>query len=371
MSGEIRLPSLGADMEAATLVEWRIEPGRDIRPGDVIALIETDKGLIDLESFDTGRVAELLATPGTRLPVGTVIARLEGATAEAAAPVAPIAAAAAVTPAGPPRASPAARARAHALGLDLATLQGTGPGGAVRLEDLAAHVAHGTHGTHGTPRTMREAIGATMSRAKREIPHYYVQTDVDFTACRDWLARFNASQLPAARLLPSVLLLKAVALASRERPGFNGRYETTGFVQGDIVNLGVAIALRGGGLVAPAILDADSKPLTGLMQELRELVERARIGRLRSGELMAGTITVTSLGDEGADLIFPIIHPPQVAMVGFGSVRERPWAAADKVEARPVIGCTLAADHRVTDGRQGARFLARINALLQRPEDLQ
>ena len=369
--GVIRLPSLGADMESAELVEWKIAPGAEIRRGDVIALIETDKGLLDLEAFDEGRVAELLAQPGQRLPVGTPLARLEGApaapaTAPQAAPAAPAtapraapAAPAAAPPPDPPvRASPAARQRARAAGIDLARLRGSGPDGAIVLEDVARAAA---------PRGMRDAIAAAMSRAHREIPQYYASLEVDFSSARAWLGAWNAARPPAERILPAALLLRAVARAATAHPRFNGRYGTAGFEASSAVHLGVAIAQRGGGLVAPAILDAASLGTVELMARLRELVDRARRGRLRSGEFSAATLTVTALGDEGADCVWPIIHPPQVAMVGFGTPRLRPWVVDGSVAAREVLGCTLAADHRVTDGRDGARFLAAIAGELADP----
>lgn len=362
----IRLPSLGADMESAELVEWKIAPGAEVRRGDVIALIETDKGLLDLEAFDEGRVVELLAQPGQRVPVGTPIARLEGAAAPRVAAAIAAAApppAAGPRPEGPPavRASPAARRRAHEAGVDLAALRGSGPEGAIVLEDVERAAR---------PRSMRDAIAAAMSRAHHEIPHYYVSVDVDFEPARAWLEAWNAARPPAARILPAALLLRSVARAAALHPRFNGRYGSEGFETSAVVNLGVAIALRGGGLVAPAILGAGALGTAALMEELRGLVDRARRGRLRSGEFTAATITVTALGDEGADLVFPIIHAPQVAMVGFGTPRLRPWVVAEAVAARHVIGCALAADHRVTDGREGARFLAEIARQLADPEAL-
>jgi len=136
------------------------------------------------------------------------------------------------------------------------------------------------------------------------------------------------------------------------------------------VHVGVAVALRGGGLVAPAILDADRKPLATIMRELQELVGRVRSGHMRSSEVASATLTVTSLGDEGADILYPVIHPPQVAIVGFGSVLTRPWVVAGRIEPQPVINLSLAADHRASDGRRGAQFLTRIRDALSRPEQL-
>lgn len=371
--GVIRLPSLGADMESAELVEWKIAPGATIHRGDVIALIETDKGLLDLEAFEEGRVAALLAQPGQRLNVGAPMAQLEGAQPAAPTPSAPTPSAAAPSAARPAaresvaagpareqpvRASPAARQRAREAGIDLVGLRGSGPGGAIVLEDVERAAS---------PRSMRDALGAAMSRAHREIPHYYASLDVDFEPARAWLDAWNAARPPAERILPAALLLRAVARAATLHPRFNGRFGSAGFEPSTAVHLGVAIAQRGGGLVAPAILDAGALGPAALMAQLRGLVDRARRGHLRSGEFNAATLTVTALGDEGADLVFPIIHAPQVAMVGFGSPRRRPWIVNGEVVARHVVGCTLAADHRVTDGRDGARFLAEIAQQLAVP----
>jgi pyruvate dehydrogenase E2 component (dihydrolipoamide acetyltransferase) len=193
---------------------------------------------------------------------------------------------------------------------------------------------------------------------------------MDFGAALAWLERHNAAVEPAGRLLYPALVLKAVALAAREVPGFNGVCRDGRFEPSAAVHVGVAIALRGGGLIAPALLDAADKPLDVLMTEFRDLVSRARSARLRSSELSSPTITVTSLGDVGVETVLPVIHPPQVAMVGVGSVSQRPWVADGVVVARPVITLALAGDHRVSDGRSGAQFLDRIRQKLAAPEAL-
>ena len=209
-----------------------------------------------------------------------------------------------------------------------------------------------------------------MARSKREIPHYYLGADVDFSRSRAWLDETNAERAVGERLLPAALQLKAVALASRESPEFNGFWVDDRFVGSDHVHVGVAISLRGGGLIAPALHDADAKSLDELMSDLRDLVTRARSGRLRSSEMSDPTITVTNLGDQGVQSVFGVIYPPQVALVGFGRVIERPWAENGMVGARPTVTLTLAADHRASDGARGARFLNRVGQLLQDPGSL-
>ena len=217
---------------------------------------------------------------------------------------------------------------------------------------------------------MREAIAAAMSRSKREIPHYYLSHTVDVTPATEWLAAHNAAAPVTQRLLFAALLIKAVALACRELKGFSGYYRDGRYDEASAVHVGVAVALRGGGLVAPAITETADKPLVALMDDFRALVTRARAGRLRASELAAPTIILTSLGEDSVDAVFPIIQPPQVAIVGAGSVVERPWIVDGQIVARQVLTLSLGADHRVTDGRLGGQFLARIAAKLAQPGSL-
>ncbi len=217
---------------------------------------------------------------------------------------------------------------------------------------------------------MREAIAAAMSRSKREIPHYYLSLATDVTPATDWLAASNAAKPVTERLILAALLVRAVALACREMPDFSGFYRDGHFERSAAVHVGVAVALRGGGLVAPAITDAADKPLAAVMEDFRELVMRARAGRLRASELAAPSIILTSLGDSAVDAVFPIIQPPQVAIVGAGALALRPWVVDGGVAPRQVLTLSLGADHRVTDGRLGAQFLARIAELLARPREV-
>lgn len=218
------------------------------------------------------------------------------------------------------------------------------------------------------PALMRQAIAAAMGRSKREIPH--LATTIDFAAAQAWLDAYNAERDPAERLLPATLLLKASAKALVEVPQLNGFWEHDAFKAGPGIHLGWAIALRGGGLVAPAIHDAERKTLPELMAALRDLVQRARTGGLRSSELTDPTITITSLGDRGAESVLGVIYPPQVAIVGFGRVVVRPWVVDGAVVPRPVVTVTLAADHRASDGHVGGLLLAAIDRALQSPETL-
>jgi len=383
MLSEFRMPALGADMEEGTVAQWNVAPGSRVKRGDVVAVVETDKGAIDVEIFEDGVVREIVVQPGTKVPVGTVLALIEREgepAALAGAPPSPVATAAVSTPPAAQRAkiSPAARARARELGVDVESLQGTGPGGAITREDVeraarpatapaaAGPVAEEKAGEGG----MREAIAAAMSRSKREIPHYYLSLTTDVTPATDWLAARNAAMPVTERLILAALLVKAIALACRDMPAFSGFYREGRYEPSPAVHVGVAVAIRGGGLVAPAIMDTADKPLGALMEDFRGLVMRARAGRLRASELAAPTIILTSLGDSAVDTVFPIIQPPQVAIVGAGAPAIRPWVLDGHVTPRQVITLSLGADHRVTDGRLGAQFLARIAELLATPQQL-
>lgn len=391
---EFKLPSLGAEMDEGTLLEWKVKPGDPVHKGDVVAVVDTSKSAIDVEIWQEGTVYELALDLNQKVPVGTVIARLlepgeTPAHAEAekrrqvTATPAPVAAppsaaapasvvpAAAVTEARR-RVSPAARLRAETLGIDLARVFGTGPQGAVTLEDVDKAAAAKPPAATPADRAlaMRAAIGAAMARSKREIPHYYLATDIVLARATRWLAARNEGRPVTERVLMAVPLLKVVALALRKFPELNGYYRDGAFVPGPGIHLGVAISLRQGGLIAPAIRDVDALGLDPLMQRLSDLVARARALSLKSSEMTDATITVTNLGDQGVGLVHGVIYPPQVALVGFGKVTERPWLDHGQVIALPVVTASLSADHRASDGHRGALFLNEIDRLLQEPEKL-
>jgi pyruvate dehydrogenase E2 component (dihydrolipoamide acetyltransferase) len=383
---EFLMPKLGADMTAGTLVAWHKKPGDDVRRGDVIADVETDKGVIGIEIFMDGTIDRLLIPPGENAPVGAslaVILETGPAPSSASPPAMPE-----VPTALPPRTtiheparpvesqrlriSPSARALAQKLGIDLAGVRGTGPGGAITREDIegAGKTRPSTAARGFDAARMRQTIAAAMSRSKREVPHYYLSTTIDMHSAMTWLAEENAQRPVTERLLHGVLLLKAAALALREVPELNGTWSGQQSVPNQEIHIGAAISLRQGGLIAPALHHTDQLSLTDLMQKFRDLVNRARAGSLRSSELSDATITVTSLGEQGVETVFPIIYPPQVAIVGFGKVVERPWVVQGRIVARPVVTATLSADHRVSDGHRGGLFLAAIDRLLQEPSKL-
>lgn len=385
------MPSLGADMEAGTLVEWLKRPGDTLKRGDIVAIIDTQKGAIEIEVFEDGVLDHTMVAPGEKVPVGAVLALIRGHGPEQPAaplPAPPPAVSAAPVPASPTeaavreqpgrvRVSPMARRLAADLGVDVAHVKGTGSHGAITRENVERAAADRkatppapTAAPSDRRTAMRAAIAAAMARSKREIPHYYLATTVDMSAAQAWLRAENEKRAMTERLLPAALLIKAVALALREVPDLNGYWMDGGFRAGAGIHVGCAISLRGGGLVAPALHDADRLDLSALMRQFQDLVTRARAGSLKSSELADPTITVTNLGEQGVESTFGIIYPPQVALVGFGRIAERPWVGSGTVVARPLLTATLSADHRATDGHRGGVFLSAIDRLLQAPDKL-
>ncbi len=378
---EFKLPSLGADMDEGKLLEWKVSPGDTVKKGQVVAIVDTSKAAVDVEIWAEGTVFELLVAPGETIPVGTVMATLleageSAASAKRIKREAPAAAAHAATAVSSRRRiSPAARKHAEELGVDIETVAGTGPEGSVTLVDVeqAAAVKVSPARTAAAPdksTEMRKAIAAAMSRSKREIPHYYLSEPVPMLRATEWLAKVNEGRPITSRLLMAVVQLKAVALALKKFPEMNGFYRDNAFQPAAAAHIGVAISLRQGGLIAPAIHDVGEKTLEQLMLDLTDLVKRARAGSLRSSEMSDPTITVTNLGEQGVAAVYGVIYPPQVALAGFGRIVEQPWVENGALTVMPVVTASLAADHRVSDGHRGALFLAELRDLLQQPESL-
>ena len=246
-----------------------------------------------------------------------------------------------------------------------------GGGSGAAPSDLAAGQPPTAPTTSPDPKAaMRTAIANLMSRSNAEIPHYYVSHTMDLGSALAWLEAHNA-ELPAARrVLPAALFLRATVLAAREVPELNGHWIDGALIRSERVDLGVAVATRGGGLVTPALPDVGEMPIDELMAALVDLVGRARRGKLRQGQMAGASITVSSLGETGPDALFGVIFPPQVALVGVGGIVDRPWAVAGMLAVRPTVTITLAADHRASDGRTASAFLATFDRALQNPEEL-
>ncbi len=408
------MPSLGADMDEGRVIEWRVAPGDTVHRGDLVATVETEKSDIDIEIWHDGIVEEFLVDVGQLVDVGTPIARLRAISGDgepdtarpadaveadtigvpdtAPPKIAPIVAPSGqiaahfgagpvVIPAdagGRVPASPLARRLAAERGIDLGGIRGSGPGGAVIEADVvAASPAALTPAAAPSPEaprrssdTMRSLIAERMATANREIPHYHLSRELDVGPLESWLAEHNADRPIADRILPAACFIRAVALAASRHRNLNGFWIDDHFEAADSIDVATAISLRRGGLVTPKIERADERSLADVMSALTELVTAARTGRLRASWMTGATITVTHLGDTGADLVHGVISPPQVALVGFGRSRSRPWVVDDSVAVRPVVTSTLAADHRATDGAIGSRFLATLADFINRPEDL-
>ena len=371
---EFQMPSLGADMEAGTLAEWLVKVGDKVKRGDIIAVVDTQKGLIDIEVFDEGTVSELLIKENEKVPVGTVMALIangkeslikkEG-TAKEERPQEVVNIPKKI------KASPLAKKIAAEKGIDLADVTGTGEEGVITKDDVERAVAEriaplGEKKLAG-PESIRMAVAAAMSKSNREIPHYYLETKVDMSKALAWLSEANKQRTVKQRLLPVALSIKAVARALTEIPEFNG-YWDNGLQKKTEINVGFVISLRTGGLMIPAIHNADKKTVDELMGVLNDIIPRARAMKLKSSDLSDSTFTITSLGERSVETVYGIIYPPQVGLLGFGSITEQPWAETGMLDVRPVMNITLSADHRATDGATGSRFLMMIKDSLQKPE---
>ena len=417
---EFKMPGLGADMESGKLLEWTVKPGASVKRGDIVAVVGTEKGEIEIEVFEDGVVDQIIVPEGTEVPVGAVLALIRGVGEIEPAPVAaamptglraePATEALATANGHRIRISPLARKLAAELGVDLAQVAGTGANGAITRADI--ETAATSMKATAAPKTiqppeqaappkvappiatpsaeatkleekpaptektvdfatgMRHAIALAMARANRDIPHYYLQTRIDMQKALTWLEAENQKRSIKERVLPVVILIKAVAKALTQTPELNGYWVDDRPQPQEAINIGFAIALRQGGLVTPAIHNADLKSMDELMEAIRDLIMRTRAGRLRGSELTDATITLTNLGDLGVETVYGVIYPPQVALVGFGKIIEQPWVENGMIGIRPILTATIAGDHRATDGRTGAQFLDLLSKLLQEPEKL-
>ena len=421
------MPSLGADMDEGRITEWLVQPGDHVDRGQIVVVVETDKSDIEVEVFEPATVAELLVAEGEIVPVGTPIARMHpdraGATSRPAPPPVPARrqepherATAGAQDRAPGRVlSPVLRHLADELHVDAAHLPGSGPGGRVVRDDIERAARRpgprsAPTGRRITPRarrlmaergvtpdrfpegtlvtgdevlaapppaptptpgpaptrqdSMRRHIADLMTRSWREIPHYHLTQRLDLTVAMERLTATNGSRALADRVVPGALLLCAAARAAAKVPQCNGWWHGGRFEPSDTVDLGLVLSLRTGGIIVPTIQRANELSPAEMMQRMTELVQQARQGRLRSSHLGEASITVTSLGDRGADSVIGVIHPPQVALVGFGAVRDGVWPSAEGADVRPTVHASLAGDHRATDGLIGSRFLAQMQALL-------
>jgi pyruvate dehydrogenase E2 component (dihydrolipoamide acetyltransferase) len=424
MISEVVMPQMGADMTEGTIVQWRKKEGDQVERGEIIAEIETDKANVEIEAFESGVFRKVIVEEGATVDVGTTIAIIgapeddisayDGSTpaktpakAEASAPppeaakeappakapaVAPQTTEAEAAPPAPPmptradgrvRVSPVARKLADEHSIDLSTLTGSGPDGRIvrrdveaaakgsptapAKQDAAAPAPAAT--TTVTMSKMRQTIARRMAQSKREAPHYYITVDVDMAAAEDVRHQLNDELRRKPHVSTNDFIVKASAVALARHPVFNSLFVGDQIQQHGAINVCLAVALDDG-LIAPAILDCGNKSLIDITRASLDLIERAKSGALKADEYTAGTFTVTSLQPIDVETLIPIIQPPQTAILGVGNVREAPVVRDGRVLAGKLMKITLAADHRVTDGVQGARFLQELRRLLERPAAL-
>lgn len=394
---EFVMPSLGADMEDGILSEWHKKKGDAVKRGDIIADVETQKGLIEIEVFEEGIIEKLLIEPNTKVPVGTPMALIRPINEKAETTITTIikeevhpivekekaTALSAQSSDKKIKISPLAKRIAAENKIDISTLLGSGENGVITKEDVEkaitqkqksfanqeASVTSNLDKTKNASNAIRAAVAAAMSKSNREIPHYYLEKTIDMSKALEWMNAKNKERSVKQRLLPAALLIKAVALSLGEVPELNATWDN-GLQIKDDVNIGFVVSLRGGGIIVPAIHTANLKTVYEIMDMLHDIIPRAKAMNLRSSELSDSTVSITSIGEGGADCVYGIIYPPQVAIIGFGNISEQPFAVNGMLGVHPLVRVTLAADHRATDGLTGSRFLTVLNTHLQNPASL-
>jgi pyruvate dehydrogenase E2 component (dihydrolipoamide acetyltransferase) len=358
MALEFRFPDVGEGIDAGELLEWHVAEGQIVREDDPMADVQTDKATVTIPCPTTGRVLELRMDVGEMVPVGAVMAVFEPAgltSAPSSAPKRPLAA-------------PAVRKRAAELGIDLAHVKGSGPGGRIEPEDLKP--APSTDRVVPL-RGVRRTIARTMTDAWQTIPHIIDYREVDATELLSWRERLreHASDEKLRRALTiTPLLLRIAVEALRGHPYVNAsidmeREQIT--LHGEY-NVGVAAAAPEG-LVVPVVRNADAKQTAELAVEVAKLINAAREGRLRPDQLTGGTFTLNNFGPLGVWLGTPIIKPGEVANLGVGRVQDRPVAVDGQVVVRPIVALSVSGDHRVLDGHTLGAFVSDVVALIEDP----
>lgn len=418
MAKEVVMPSLSPSMTEGTLVKWLKKEGDEVKQGEVIAEVETDKATMDLEAFDSGFLKKILFGPGSKVPVNSCIAVLgakeevidenafkkaPAVAAVAAAPVsaksaevsAPVKGATSSIPSpatssrpvstnGRVKASPLAKKIASELGLTVAYMTGTGPGGRVVKRDVLSSRSSGGSGNgwgiyppgpiaadeRVSLSNMRQTIARRLQESKSTIPHFYLEVEVDVESMLEIRSSLNKSfeKLPQPiKLSPNDFVLKAVAEAVRRVPAVNASYEGDAVRQFGNVGLAFAVAIANG-LITPVIQEAQNKSLKQIADEVKSLATRAREGKLKPEEYTTGTITVSNLGMYGIDRFQAIVNPPQAAIVAVGAVVKKPVVNAQgEIVVGQRMSLTLSCDHRVVDGAVGAEFLSEIKRLIETP----
>ena len=422
------MPRLSDSMEEGTILKWLKSPGDNVELGEELVEIETDKANMVYEADAGGTLIEIVAAEGETLPIGQVIARVgepgeepsgDGAAAKpkkqktskkpsaeaeetAAASAAPATAAPpAAAPAdadGRVKASPLARRIARERGLDLAGLAGSGPGGRIVKADVEKAIAAGptpavaqaaappaaapagpTPGAAERPETakgstsfeeltkLQSTVARRMAESKATAPHFYLSVEADMTRAVEARTRLKAAA-KEGDVVPSFndMVVKACAIALRENPRANGAYRDGRLELHSRVNVGVAVAAQDA-LVVPTVFDADLKGLAQIATETRALAQRVRDGTITPPELSGGTFTVSNLGMFGISSFAAVINPPQAGILAVGAIAERPVVKDGEITIGNLMPMTLACDHRILYGAEGARFLDQIRNLLEEP----
>jgi len=403
MAIEVKMPALAPSIEELTLVRWTRKVGDAVKAGDVIAEVETDKALVELEASDAGIIGKLYVDDGTaRIKVGSVIAVLvkpgeavpEGeANAALTATQAQPAAVASLTAAvalpvttiahmaasgGRVLASPLAKRLAAAMALDLATLAGSGPNGRIVRRDveaaraaLAAVPAGAAQSGSAAPyediahSAMRRTIAQRLTEAKQTVPHFYLTIDCELDALLELRSKLNDA-MPSGKLSVNDFIIKAVAHAMGQVPAVNASWTEAAIRRYRAVDIAVAVATSGG-LITPILRNVAAKSLALVSGEVKALAERGKAGKLLPQEYQGGSFTISNLGMYGIREFGAIINPPQACILAVGAAEQRPVVKDGSVVVATMMSCTLSADHRVVDGAVGAEFLAAFKAAIQNP----
>jgi pyruvate dehydrogenase E2 component (dihydrolipoamide acetyltransferase) len=405
MVSEVVMPKMGYDMTEGTIVRWVKQEGDEVKYGEVIAEVETSKVTVEVEAYGSGVLRKIIVPEGQTVPVGEVVAiiadrdeQLSGveektprAVREAPTPATrPAEAGVGVKEEGASRiaASPVARQMARQQGVDLKLVRGTGPGGRIIKEDVEAFLKKGpaevprpapvpaaaapAAAPHEIPfqerelSRIRQTIARRMAESKRVAPHFYVTSDIDMTEALKLRQSLNALHEERGKISVTDMLVKAAARTLQEFPEVNASFAEGKLRVYQRINIGIAVALDQG-LVTPVIADCDKKPLSHIAHEAKELVERARTGRLKAEHLTPGTFTISNLGMFDVEEFVAVINPPEAAVLAVGSVTARPVVVDGEVKAADRMKVTLSADHRVLDGVVAARFLQRFKLFLEQP----
>jgi pyruvate dehydrogenase E2 component (dihydrolipoamide acetyltransferase) len=409
MAADVVMPRLSDSKEEGTILPWLKSVGDTVKRGDELVEIETDKANMTYEATDEGVLIEILAEEGDTLPIGETIARIGAANEKAQAserrarkeerePVRQ--ATKTETRAAPARqaqadgdgrvkASPIARRMAHDLNVELSRIEGSGPGGRIVKADVEAAAgeapvraeaqappaaaAPSPEGAKGEVQVvelnrLQQTVARRMAESKATVPHFYLETEIDLTEAVKVRAELKelAGDAPAPTF--NDMIVKACALALRQFPRANGSYRDGRVELYSRINVGVAVAARDA-LVVPTVFDADRKPLGEIAASTRALAQRVREGNITPPELSGGTFTVSNLGMFGVTNFSAVINPPQAALLAVGALQPKPVAEREsrRLTVRDMMGVTLACDHRILYGADGAQFLARIRELLERP----